>query len=435
MSGGVLRLPLLALLLVTSDPLVGVRVEAFGVLVVALLVVLGRHAVDGRIEVLGSRVNGVVGLLEGQGDAATIEVDVDHLDEHGLARLDHGLRVLDVTVGELGDVHQALDAVLDGDEDTELDDLGDLALDDLAGNVGASEALPRILLSRLQGQGDTLTVEIDVEHLDGDLVADLDDLRRVVDVLPGQLGNVDQAVNTAEIDESAEVNDGGHHALTDLALLELGQEGLADLGLGLLEVLATGQDHVVAVLVELKDLGLDLLADVRGEVADATHLNEGGRQEATQTDVDDEAALDGFDDGALNDAVSFLDLLDVAPGALVLGTLLGQNQTAFLVFLGDDKGLDGVADLDDFVRINVLLDGKLAGGDDTLGLVADVQEDFVVIDLDDGALNQITIIEVLDGGIDCLDEVLFGADVVDGNLGDFSVVLCHVNIWFLIVDG
>ena len=340
-----------------------------------------------------------------------------------------------MTVGELGDVHQALDAVLDGDEDTELDDLGDLALDDLAGNVGASEALPRILLSRLQGQGDTLTVEIDVEHLDGDLVADLDDLGRMVDVLPGQLGNVDQAVNTAEIDESAEVNDGGHHALTDLALLELGQEGLADLGLGLLEVLATGQDHVVAVLVELKDLGLDLLADVRGEVADATHLNEGGRQEATQTDVDDEAALDGFDDGALNDAVSFLDLLDVAPGALVLGTLLGQNQTAFLVFLGDDKGLDGVADLDDFVRINVLLDGKLAGGDDTLGLVADVQEDFVVIDLDDGALNQITIIEVLDGGIDCLDEVLFGADVVDGNLGDFSVVLCHVNIWFLIVDG
>ena len=65
-----------------------------------------------------------------------------------------------------------------------------------------------------------------------------------------------------------------------------------DLGLVSSEVLATGQDHVVAVLVELKDLGLDLLADVRGEVADATHLNEGGRQEATQTDVDDEAALD-----------------------------------------------------------------------------------------------------------------------------------------------
>ena len=247
----------------------------------------------------------------------------------------------------------------------------------------------------------------------------------MIDVLPRQLGNVDQAVNTAQIDERAEVDDGGHDAFTDLALLKLGQEGLAHFGLGLLEVLATGEDHVVAVLVELEDLGLDLLADVRGQIADTTHLDERCRQEATQTDVDDEAALDGFDDGALNDAVSFLDLLDVAPGALVLGTLLGQNQTAFLVFLGDDKGLDGVADLDDFVRINVLLDGKLAGGDDTLGLVADVEQDLVMIDLDDGTFDQITIIEVLDGGIDCLDEVLFGADVVDGDLGDFVIVLCH----------
>ena len=140
-SGGVLGLPLLTLLLVTSDPLVGVRVEAFGVLVVALLVVLGRHAVDGRIEVLGSRINGVVGLLEGQGDAATVEIDVNHLDEDFLARLDDGLRVLHVAVGQLGDMHEAFDAVFDGDEDTELNDLGDLALDDLARNVGAGGAV------------------------------------------------------------------------------------------------------------------------------------------------------------------------------------------------------------------------------------------------------------------------------------------------------
>ena len=47
-SGGVLGLPLLTLLLVTSDPLVGCRVEAFRILVVALLVVLCRHAVQSR---------------------------------------------------------------------------------------------------------------------------------------------------------------------------------------------------------------------------------------------------------------------------------------------------------------------------------------------------------------------------------------------------
>ena len=160
-------------------------------------------------------------------------------------------------------------------------------------------------------------------------------------------------------------------------------------------------------------------------VADAAHLDERSRQEATQADVDDEAALDGFDDGAFDNAIGFLDLLDIAPSALILGTLLGQDKTAFLVFLGYDKGLDGVADFDDIVGIDVLLDGKFAGGDDTLGLVADVEENLVTVDLDDRTLDQITIIEVLDGGIDCLDEVLFGADVVDRDLGDFRIVICH----------
>ncbi len=37
-----------------------------------------------------------------------------------------------------------------------------------------------------------------------------------------------------------------------------------------------GQDHVVAVLVEFDDLRFGLATDVGGEVADATHLDEGG---------------------------------------------------------------------------------------------------------------------------------------------------------------
>src|SRR6185437_11920034 len=49
---GVLVLPLLALPLEALQPLARLRVEAVGVLVVALLVVGGRHAVQGRVEVV-----------------------------------------------------------------------------------------------------------------------------------------------------------------------------------------------------------------------------------------------------------------------------------------------------------------------------------------------------------------------------------------------
>src|SRR5690606_11514840 len=98
--------------------------------------------------------------------------------------------------------------------------------------------------------------------------------------------------------------------------------------------------------VQLEDLRLELLAQVRREVADAAQLDERCREEAAQADVDDEAALDDLDHLTGDHAVLFLDLLDVAPGALVLCTLLGQDEAAFLVLLLEDEGFDLVADVD-----------------------------------------------------------------------------------------
>jgi hypothetical protein len=60
-----------------------------------------------------------------------------------------------------------------------------------------------------------------------------------------------------------------------------------------------------------------------------------------------------------------------------------------------------------------VLDGQLTRGDDTLGLVADVEQDLVPINLHDGAFNDVTVVEVLDGRVDRREEVLFGPDVVD----------------------
>ena len=415
---GVLPLPFGALLLRAGLPLAGLRIEAVGTDVVAGLVERRGHAVQVRVELLaGHAVGRVIGLLERQRDAATLEVDVDDAHEDVVIDLDDLLGQLDVTLGELGDVHQALDALLDANERTEGNELGDLAGHDLADLVGPREVLPGILLRRLQRKRDALAVHVDVEHLDRDLLADLDDLGRVVDVLPGQLGYVHEAVDSAKIDEGAEVDDGRDDAAADLALLQLREEGLADLALRLLEPGTARQDHVVAVLVELDDLCLEGLTDVGLQVAHATHLDEGRGQEAAEPDVEDEAALDDLDDLALDDAVLFLDALDRAPGALVLGALLGQDQPAFLVLLGEDEGLDVVTHGDDLAGIDIVLDAQLARGDDALGLVADVEEDLVAVHLDDGALDDVAVIEVLDRRVDRGHEVLGGADVIDGDLG------------------
>src|SRR5215831_7744105 len=416
---GVLLLPLLALLLVTLEPLLGFGVEALRVDVVTLLVVGRGHAVQGRVEVLADRLadRALVRLLQRQADPAPVQVDVDDLDEDLVADLHHLLGDLHVPVGELGDVHQALDALLHPDEGAERHQLGDPARHDLPDLVGPGELLPGVLLGGLQRQRDPLPVHVHVEHLDGDLLAHLDDLAGVVDVLPGQLGHVHQAVHAAEVDERAEVDDRGDHALADLALLQRVQEVLAHFRLRLLQPGPAGQDHVVAVLVQLDDLRFDLPAHVRLQVANPPHLDQGGGQEPAQADVQDQAALDHLDDGPGDHAVLVLDLLDRAPGALILGALLGQDQAAFLVLLLQDQCLDVLAALDDIVRVDVVLDRQLAGRDDAFGLVADVEQDLIPVDLDDRPLDDVAVIEVLDGLVDRGEEGLLGTDVVDRYLG------------------
>src|SRR5262249_38060913 len=153
-------------------------------------------------------------------------------------------------------------------------------------------------------------------------------------------GHVHETVYAAEVDERTEVDDRAHHTAADLARLEVGEELVALLALGLLEVRTPRQHDVVAVLVELDDLAVERAAHVGVQVADAPQVDERRRQEAPQADVEDQAALHDLDDRSADDAVALLQLFDLSPGALVLRALLRQDEPAVLVLLLEDERLD-----------------------------------------------------------------------------------------------
>jgi hypothetical protein len=71
---------------------------------------------------------------------------------------------------------------------------------------------------------------------------------------------------------------------------------------------------------------------------------------------------------------------DSAAGALEAGALLGQDQPAVLVLLGEDQRVDLLADLDLLRGVDRLADRELPGWDDALALVTDVDEDLVLVD-------------------------------------------------------
>ncbi len=91
--------------------------------------------------------------------------------------------------------------------------------------------------------------------------------------------------------------------------------------------------------------------------------------------------------------------LDPAPRLLEAGALLGQDQATVLILLGEDERVDLLAELDLVARVDGLADRQLAGRDDPLGLVADVDQHFVVVDADDVAGDDIALREGMEGGV------------------------------------
>jgi hypothetical protein len=139
--------------------------------------------------------------------------------------------------------------------------------------------VPRVFHGLLEAERDALGLGVVLEDLDGDLVADLEDLGRVVDAAPAHVRDVEQAVDAAEVHERTVLGDVLDGALDDHALLEV----LEGLGLQLVALLleedAAREHDVAALLVELDDLEVEGLADQLVEVADGAEVDLRAREE------------------------------------------------------------------------------------------------------------------------------------------------------------
>ena len=175
---------------------------------------------------------------------------------------------------KLGDVHETLDSIGNSNERAEGNELGDLTRSNLTDCVRASKHLPWVFLRCLERERNTLAVHVNFENFDRDFLTNLDNFTGVLDVLPAELRNVNETINATEVHEGTEVDDRRDDALANLTLLQVHEERAAAFRLGLLEQCTARENDVVAVLVELENLGFNLLAKVRREVADATELDE-----------------------------------------------------------------------------------------------------------------------------------------------------------------
>ena len=273
----------------------------------------------------------------------------------------------------LGDVDQALDPLLELDERTVVRDGHDASPHPASDRILGRHILPWIRHELFEAQRDPLAIPVDVENLDVELLADRSDLRRVSNPTPGHVGDVEQAIHAAQVDEGSEVRNVLHHARADLSDLQLGLQQLTLVGSLRLEDHPPRDDDVPAPLVELQDHEVVLVAD---QIVDVGHTPErdlrAGKECVDPHQVDCHAAFDLPLQHTGNRTVVIVRVLDLLPHTQEVGFLFRQDHDPFGVLEAFEKHLDLVSVLD---RLGV---PELVQRDRTLRLEPDVENHGIV---------------------------------------------------------
>src|SRR6266536_208154 len=270
----------------------------------------------------------------------------------------------------LGDVDQAFDARLELDKRAVVRNRDNLALHARSNRILCGNVLPRILLQLFQTERDALALPVDVEDLHLELLADLYHLGGMRHPPVAHVGDVQQAVHAAQVDERAEVGDVLHHALPHLIDRQLFHQYVAfRLALGF-EQDAARDDDVAAALVQLDDLELEALTQQLVDIGYAPQGDLATRQKCVHAhQVDDDATLDLLHERAGHAFILLVRFPDPLPDAHEVGLLLRQDDGAFLVLEVLEKDFDLVAFLET-LRILELVDRHCA-----FRLETDVEDD------------------------------------------------------------
>src|SRR5216684_3851954 len=207
-------------------------------------------------ELLDEHFPGIAhGLLEAERDPALDRIDFENLHFDFLRGRDDlaGVHVL-FGPRHFRDVDQAFDTRLQFDERAVVGDVGDAAGEARVERVFRLDALPRIVQQLLHAERDAVGLVVDLDDLDLHGLADGQHFGRVIDPAPGDIGDVQEAVDAAEIDERTVIGDVLDDAVDDLALFEVLHQFLALFGAGLFENRAARHHDVAAAAIHLEDL-------------------------------------------------------------------------------------------------------------------------------------------------------------------------------------
>ena len=195
----------------------------------------------------------------------------------------------------------------------------------------------------LHAEADALGFRVEADHLHFDSLTDGQGLGRMVDAAPCDVGDVQQAVDTAQIDERTVIGDVLDDTVENLALFEAGYQLVAGLGTCLFENCAAGHDDVAAIAVHLQDLEWLRRTHQWGDVANWPDVDLAAWQEGhSAREIDGKATFDSAKDNALDLLAVVKSAFQDLPRFFTASFITGEHSLTVLVLKPFDVNVNRI---------------------------------------------------------------------------------------------
>src|ERR1700723_1172053 len=147
-------------------------------------------------------------LPHAQRNPALLRVHVQYDAVYVVANV-HQLRRMLHAFGpcHLADMHQSLDALLQFDKSSVIGHADHASANVSAYGIAMLRIEPRVGRQLLEAQRYALLLLVELQHLDLDLIAHIDQIAGVSEASPGHVGDVQQTIDAAEVDEGSVVGE------------------------------------------------------------------------------------------------------------------------------------------------------------------------------------------------------------------------------------
>ena len=283
-----------------------------------------------------------------------------------------------------------LDALFELDESAVIGNADHPALHPRPDRVTLRGVQPRVGRELLEAQRNALLVLVELQNLHLNLIAHLHQVVRMRQPPPRHIGNVQQSVDSAQVDESAVVGQVLHRSGQHRALCKLLHRLVALAGEFFFQHLLAADDDVAALLVQFNDANLDVLAFQGVEIADRPGVDlRAGQKCARAHHVNRQPALDPIDDANLNGRLVVVRLFNLVPGVETLCLLVRKIYVALFGVTLFDHHVNLVAGLESDITFVVL---HLGQRHDAFGFQSDVHDKVVRVNTNDNALEDAVLI-------------------------------------------